>query len=156
MMFSAFHRSRVLRTLCTVFCASIAALFAIGLNPALAIEKSPAPDNAKVYLISPQDGDTVPSTFAVKFGLSGMGIAPAGIDRPNTGHHHLLIDRAELPDLDTSFPSTASIRHFGGGQTETELTLAPGAHTLQLVLGNYAHVPHANPVISEKISVTVE
>ena len=84
-----------------------------------------------------------------------MDLAPAGIDEPNTGHHHLLIDKQELPDLNASLPATEQIRHFGKAQTNTELTLEPGEHTLRLVLGNYLHVPHDNPVISEPITVTV-
>ncbi|MGD1903716.1 MAG: DUF4399 domain-containing protein [Geitlerinemataceae cyanobacterium] len=129
----------------------------VGVAPAFAIEKSSAPETAEVYFIAPQDGETVEATFAVKFGLSGMGIAPAGIDRQNTGHHHLLVDRVELPDLDAPLPGgDPSVRHFGGGQTETELALEPGKHTLQLVLGNYMHIPHDRPVVSEPISVTVK
>ena len=116
---------------------------------------STAPDEAKIYIISPSDGATVPETFDVKFGLSGMGIAPAGIDRAQTGHHHLLVDLAELPDLTQSLPATEQIRHFGGGQTETTLTLPPGKHSLRLLLGNYAHVPHQPPVISEPITIYV-
>ena len=117
---------------------------------------STAPANATVYIIAPQDGDTVPETFTVKFGLSEMGVAPAGVERENTGHHHLLIDVAESPDLTTSLPANENIRHFGGGQTETQLTLPPGEHTLQLVLGNYAHIPHDKPVISKKIKIFVK
>jgi hypothetical protein len=125
--------------------------------PAIAIDKSPAPDNAQVYFITPEDGATLDSTFVVKFGLAGMGVAPAGVDIKNTGHHHLLIDRAELPDLDQSLPAgDDTVRHFGGGQTQTEITLPPGEHTLRLVLGNYVHVPHEQPVISEPITVTVQ
>ncbi|MGB7085987.1 MAG: DUF4399 domain-containing protein [Phormidesmis sp.] len=117
---------------------------------------SPAPENARAYLIEPQDGQTVPTEFTVKFGLSGMGIAPAGIDKTGTGHHHLLIDVDELPTLTKPLPATAFIKHFGGGQTETTLELPPGEHTLQLLLGNYIHVPHDHPVLSEQITVTVE
>ena len=116
---------------------------------------SHAPGDAQAYIVEPSDGAVLPETFKVKFGLSGMDLAPAGVDRDNTGHHHLLIDRPEF-ELNTSLPSTEQIRHFGKAQTETELTLPPGKHTLQLVLGNYAHVPHDNPVISEPITVTVE
>ncbi|GAB4530948.1 MAG: DUF4399 domain-containing protein [Pleurocapsa sp.] len=116
---------------------------------------SQAPANAQAYIIEPTNGETLPQTFKVKFGLSGMGIAPAGVDAPNTGHHHLLVDRQELPDLTASLPATEAILHFGKGQTETELTLPPGEHTLQLVLGNYAHIPHEQPVISEKIAIKV-
>ena len=116
---------------------------------------SHAPTSAKSYIISPQDGETVPETFTIKFGLSNMGIAPAGVDKENTGHHHLLIDLVELPDFSTSLPANEQIRHFGGGQTETQLTLSPGEHTLQLLLGNYVHIPHDNPVLSEKIKISV-
>ena len=85
-----------------------------------------------------------------------MDLAPAGTEQSNTGHHHLLIDQSELPNLQASLPSTEQIRHFGKAQTQTELTLSPGKHTLRLVLGNYAHVPHDNPVISEPITITVQ
>ena len=111
--------------------------------------------DAQAYIVEPADGTILPETFTVKFGLSGMDLAPAGVDQENTGHHHLLIDQPEF-DVTTSLPSTEQIRHFGKAQTETELTLTPGKHTLQLVLGNYAHVPHDNPVISESITVIVE
>jgi len=112
--------------------------------------------SAHAYIISPQNGETVPQTFTVRFGLSGMGVAPAGVEREGTGHHHLLIDLKELPDLDKPLPANDHIRHFGGGQTETELTLPPGTHTLQLLMGNYMHVPHDQPVMSEKITITVK
>ncbi len=134
-------------------------LFGFGLaTPPMSANElvSPAPDDAQVYIISPVEGDTLPETFKVKFGLSGMGIAPAGSDQQNTGHHHLLVDLPELPELTASLPATEQIRHFGGGQTETTLTLPPGKHRLQLLLGNYAHVPHEPPIISEPITVTVQ
>ncbi len=118
-------------------------------------QPSPAKD-VKLYLITPMDGETVSETFTVRFGLSGMGVAPAGVDRPNTGHHHLLIDVDELPDLSQPLPATDNIRHFGKGQTETTITLPPGKHSLHLILGNYQHVPHNPPVISEKIEITVK
>lgn len=111
---------------------------------------------ARAYIISPQNGETVSQTFTVRFGLSGMGVAPAGVERAGTGHHHLLIDIETLPDLGKPLPATDQIRHFGGGQTETELTLPPGTHTLQLLMGNYMHVPHDQPVLSEKITINVE
>lgn len=119
-------------------------------------ERSVAPDNAKAYLIAPKDGATVSSPLTVKFGLSGMGIAPAGVDLKNTGHHHLLIDLEDQPDVTQPLPATDNIKHFGAGQTETELTLPSGEHTLQLLLGNYAHVPHDQPVISDAVTITVE
>ncbi len=117
---------------------------------------SEAPDGAKVYFIEPQNGDTVSQTFTVKFGLSGMGVAPAGVDREHTGHHHILVNVDELPAMDKPLPANDNVIHFGGGQTEAELTLAPGKHTLQLLLGNYVHIPHSQPVISEKITINVE
>ena len=118
------------------------------------VSKSPA--DATVYIIEPVDGQTVSQRFKVKFGLSGMGVAPAGINQENTGHHHILIDGEVLPDMTKPLPATDKIRHFGGGQTETELVLPPGKHTLQLLLGNYAHIPHDKPVLSEKITITVK
>jgi len=118
------------------------------------VSKSPA--DAKLYIIEPIDGATVSKTFKVKFGLSGMGVAPAGTNIENTGHHHLLIDIDNTPDLTKPLPATDQIRHFGGGQTETELTLTPGEHTLQILLGNYAHIPHDKPVISKIITITVK
>jgi len=117
---------------------------------------SSSPDGATVYFIAPVDGQTVSQTFIVKFGLNGMGVAPAGTNKANTGHHHLLIDTDTLPDMSKPLPATDKIKHFGGGQTETRLSLAPGKHTLQLLLGNYAHVPHNKAVLSDKITITVQ
>jgi Domain of unknown function (DUF4399) len=116
---------------------------------------SPSAPGASVYFIEPEDGATVPSTFTVKFGLKGMTIAPAGTDQPNSGHHHLLIDVAQLPDMMQPLPANDHIVHFGKGQTETTVTLPPGEHTLQLVFANYLHIPHEPPVISKRITVTV-
>jgi len=117
---------------------------------------SPSPKNAEVYFLQPLDGQVVQSSFKVIFGLKNMGVSPAGFDKENTGHHHLLIDTDNLPDLSQPLPSTDKIKHFGGGQTEAEITLPPGKHTLQLLLGNYAHVPHDSPVFSDKITIIVE
>lgn len=114
-----------------------------------------APAGARVYIISPVDGATVGRTFTVTFGLAGMGVAPAGIDKPNTGHHHLLIDVKVLPAAGQPIPSDANHVHFGGGQTETVLHLTPGTHTLQLELGDANHVPFAPPVVSKRITVHV-
>ena len=111
--------------------------------------------DGELYFVSPQDGDQVNGEFTVSFGLRGMGVAPAGVDKANTGHHHLLINVDTLPPMDAPLPNTEKIRHFGGGQTETTLSLPAGEHTLQLVLGNYSHIPHNPPVMSEKITVTV-
>lgn len=118
------------------------------------VSRSPA--DAKVYFIEPRNGATVPQTFTVRFGLAGMGVAPAGTDRDNTGHHHILIDVNDLPDMTMPLPATDNIKHFGGGQTETVLSLPPGRHTLQLLLGNYMHIPHDKPVLSDKITITVQ
>lgn len=115
-----------------------------------------APEDAKAYIVSPKHGAEVSQTFKVVFGLSNMGIAPAGTAKKYTGHHHLLIDVEKLPDLSKPLGKSEKIRHFGGGQTEAVITLPKGQHTLQLVLGNFAHVPHQKPVISEKITITVK
>lgn len=130
--------------------------FSFAMAPVHAVNLSAAPESAEAYIISPSDGDTVVAPFNVQFGLSGMGIAPAGIDRPNTGHHHLLVDVDELPPLEEPLQGSTQLLHYGAGQTETQLDLAPGEHSLQLVLGNYSHIPHDKPVISEKIVVTVK
>ena len=133
-----------------------AALFSLTVVAA-EMPRSPAPEGARLYFITPQDGDTVPATFTVRFGLEGMGVAPAGVDHPGTGHHHLLIDvtEDEIP-MNRPLPATERFVHFGGGQTETEVTLEPGEHTLTLLLGNHLHIPHDPPVMSETITVTVE
>lgn len=120
------------------------------------VPKQTSPAGAKAYIISPKDGETVEGTFTVRFGLKGMGVAPAGVIKENTGHHHLLIDVKEMPDFGLPLPATDNIKHFGGGQTETDLTLPAGQHTLQLVLGDHLHIPHDKPVVSEKITITVK
>jgi hypothetical protein len=122
---------------------------------ASALERTPAPAGVKLYLISPRDGETVASPIVVRFGLSGMGVAPAGVAFEATGHHHLIVD-APLPPPDQPIPSDAKHLHFGKGQTETSLALPPGRHTLQLLLGDLNHVPHDPPVASEPITITVE
>ncbi len=116
---------------------------------------SPSPADASVYIIEPLDGATVPATFTVKFGLNGMDIAPAGMDHANSGHHHLLVDVAQLPDLKLPLPANEHILHFGKGQTETQVTLPPGQHTLQLVFANYLHIAQTPAVVSKRITVTV-
>ena len=123
---------------------------------AAALPTSAAAQDARAFFISPQNGDTLTSPVKVQFGLENMQVSPAGIDQPFSGHHHILINMTEMPDMNRPLPATDSLIHFGGGQTETELDLPPGEHTLQLVLGNYLHIPHEQPVISEKITITVE
>ena len=140
-----------------VFSKILVATAAIAMSSLLVAqqaEKTPAPVEAQLYIVSPQNGAVVSQTFNVVFGLQGMGVAPAGVQTNNTGHHHLLVDGATLPDLNA--PLGAAVTHFGGGQTQTTLTLTPGQHTLQLILGDYVHTPHNPPVISEKITVTVQ
>jgi hypothetical protein len=119
------------------------------------LPRTPAPDGARVYFIDLEDGAVVSSPLVVRFGLEGMGVAPAGVSQPHTGHHHLLID-ADLSDSSQPVPSDEHHRHFGGGQTEVSVELSPGEHTLQLVLGDHLHIPHQPPVVSQRITVTVK
>jgi hypothetical protein len=124
---------------------------------AMAADRMAAPAGAEVYFIAPQNGAKLHSPVTIKFGLKGMGIAPAGIKFDNTGHHHLLVD-TDLSDvkLDAPMPATDKIVHFGKGQTETTLTLAPGKHTLQLVFADYLHQSFDPPLTSKKITITVD
>jgi hypothetical protein len=117
--------------------------------------RSKAPDGAQAYFIAPLDGATLSSPVTVVFGLKGMGVAPAGTVKANTGHFHLLVD-AELPPSDKPIPSDAQHIHFGGGQIQTSLTLTPGRHTLQLLMGDAGHMSFDPPVASEKITITVK
>lgn len=117
--------------------------------------KVPAPAGAAAYFVNLKNGDVVSSPLLVQFGLRGLGVAPAGIEKDNTGHHHLLIDVAEV-DVNNALPATDNIRHFGGGQTEARIELKPGTHTLQLLLGDHNHIPHFPAVLSERITVTVK
>lgn len=135
---------------------SFLALSCLVLLAGLALARSPSPEGAAVYIIAPQDGETLTSPVTVRFGLQGMGVAPAGVDRKHTGHHHLLIDLEELPAADQPLPADAQHIHFGGGQTETTIELAPGKHTLQLMMGDMGHMPHDPPVVSPKITIVVQ
>lgn len=119
------------------------------------VKRTASPPGAEVYFIAPADGATVTSPVTVKFGLKGMGVAPAGIAFDGAGHHHLIID-ADLPPLNAPIPADANHVHFGKGQTETAVELKPGKHTLQLVLGDQLHMPHDPAVVSKKITVTVK
>ena len=138
------------------------AAFLAAAGPALA-EATPSPEGASVYFIGLEDGATLRSPVTVRFGLSGMGVAPAGTEAPNTGHHHLLLNRAPFAEgedgeeeMTLNIPADDNHLHFGGGQTEVSLDLAPGTHTLQLVLGDANHIPHDPPVVSERITIIVE
>lgn len=124
-------------------------------GPALAADRTPAPPGAAVYFITPTDGEMLADPVTVRFGLKGMGVAPAGIDKPNTGHHHLLIDAPDLPPLDEPIPADDHHKHFGGGQTEVTLDLPPGTHTLQLLLADQNHISFDPPIVSERITVMV-
>ena len=117
--------------------------------------RSESPDGAGVSFANLSDGDVLPPNFLVEFSITGMGIAPAGVQIDNTGHHHLLIDIVELPDFNQPLPASDNIRHFGKGQSETELQLPEGEHSLQLVLADHVHIPHNPPVMSEVIVIVV-
>lgn len=125
------------------------------LNPFAALI-SKAANGAEVFIIEPKRGATVSSPITVKFGIRNMTVAKAGDQTELSGHHHLLIDVEQLPTLNAPLPATDKIVHFGGAQTETVIELTPGQHTLQLLLGNYAHIPHSTPILSDKISITVK
>lgn len=130
---------------------------------ALAGGETPSNPDAKVYFVNISDGDTVSNPVTIVFGLSGMGVAPAGVEKENTGHHHLLVNRPPLGEgedgeleFENGLPADEDHFHFGGGQTEVTLDLPQGETTLQLVLGDYGHVPHETPVVSDVITVTVQ
>jgi Domain of unknown function (DUF4399) len=124
---------------------------------ALGQDRTAAPAGAEVYIIAPRDGATIHGPVTVRFGLKGMGVAPAGVKFDNTGHHHLLVD-TDVSDLklDAALPATDKVVHFGKGQTETILTLAPGKHTLELLFADYQHLSFDPPLHSKKITITVD
>lgn len=134
-----------------VFGGSCLALLAAG-----AVYAASAPPGAKVMILEPMDGATVSSPVVVKFGAQNIEIVPAGTDKPNSGHHHLLIDTKEIPAMGAPIAKDDRNLHFGKGQTETTLTLTPGTHTLRLVVGDKDHVPHHPPVMSELVTITVK
>ncbi len=117
--------------------------------------RTPSAVGARVFFITPSDGDTVPSPVQLEFGVSEMELAPSGDDRPNSGHHHIIIDH-DLPNLSLPVPADAQRIHFGDARSQTELDLAPGQHTLQLLFADHLHIPHDPPLFSEQISITVE
>ena len=127
-------------------------LFSISLH---SIELTPSPPNASVYFLSPADEESISGKVKVRFGLENFGVAPAGIQIENTGHHHLIID-ADLPSLNLPIPADDNYVHFGKGQTEVELELSKGTHTLQLLLGDFRHIPHDPPIYSKRIEVYVD
>ena len=151
-----FHTSRR-RVLRVCLLLAVTALIAAALPVAAesGLERSASPEGARVYFIAPVDGEKLASPFVVRFGLSQMGVAPAGTKKEATGHHHLIVD-ADLPPSDLPVPATDNYRHFGMGQTEVELSLSPGKHTLQLMLGDHMHIPHDPPIVSDRITVIVE
>ena len=136
--------------------ATALVLAAASIGVGQAQERTPSPKGAKVFIISPKNGETVSSPVTVKFGIKGMTLAPAGTKTENTGHHHLLIDTDPPADLSKPLPATDKIVHFGKAQTETTVTLPPGKHTLQLLLGDANHIPHNPPVLSKQITITVK
>lgn len=148
------HRTSVLLSM--LLLAALPAVTAAASEPASALARHAAPADAAVYIISPEDGATVARKFTVRFGLKGMGVAPAGVDKPGTGHHHLLIDVDALPPGNMPIPADPQHIHFGGGQTETTIELAPGTHTLQLDLGDANHMQFQPPLVSQRITVHVK
>lgn len=145
------------KTVQAIFSVALALFLSWPLGHALAGEERgrlKAPEDAEVYFHYPIDGIRVPQRFTVRIGLRGMGVAPAGVVKEGTGHHHLLID-TDLTQTDQPIPSDYNHIHLGNGQTEVVVTLPPGTHTLQLVVGDHAHVPHMPPVMSKKITVYV-
>ena len=138
----------------TRLCAALLLGSALAARVALAGD-TPAPADAYLYIGWPNDGEVInASRFRVWFGLRHMGVAPAGVDKPNTGHHHLLVD-TPVPSADQEIPNDRNHLHFGAGQTEAMVELPPGTHTLQLIMGDKDHVPHNPPVVSRQITITV-
>lgn len=122
---------------------------------AAALPRTPSPPGALVYIISPENDAVVSSPVHVVFGLKGFGVVPAGYERADAGHHHLLIDTA-LPPVGLPIPADANHVHFGKGQTEAEIELPPGRHELRLLVGDHLHVPHDPPIVSAPITITVQ
>ena len=148
----------MIRILLSALCASTLLASAVANGPAdgpASTQRRSSPAGATVGFVNLADGDMVPPGYHVQFSASGMGIAPAGTDIANTGHHHLLIDLAEMPDPNLPLPMNDHIKHFGAGQTETDLSLSEGEHTLQLLFADYLHRPHDPVVMSDRITITV-
>ncbi len=137
-----------------LFIAALLGATALSGSGAAVAQQHSMPEDARVYILWPPDGQVIHGAFWVRMGLAGAGIAPAGVDKAGTGHHHILVD-APLPPLDEPIPNDANHLHFGLGQTEARLDLPPGKHTLQLLLGDASHIPHKPPLYSKQITVTV-
>ncbi|MDZ4790901.1 MAG: DUF4399 domain-containing protein [Hyphomicrobiales bacterium] len=137
-----------------ILAALVAAAFSVTVNAQDA--KSPWPADAKVYIISPKSGETVSGPVTVLFGLKGLGVAPAGVEKAKTGHHHLLIDTKIPAELNETLIADKNHVHFGGGQTQATIELTPGQHTLQLLMGDHNHVPYNPPLASEVVTITVK
>ncbi len=146
--------ARIALVALTALCGSVGVAERAGAAEPAGIPRTPRPEGARVYFISPKAGEKLKSPVVVRFGLEQMGVAPAGVAHAHTGHHHLIVD-AELPPAALPVPKSEHYLHFGGGQTEIRLELAPGPHTLQLMLGDHNHVPHDPPVVSERITIEV-
>ena len=125
-------------------------------NSAGGLSKSLSNPDAEVFIISPLNKEIVSSPVEIIFGITNMTVAPAGIKKELSGHHHLIIDTNILPNLSRPIPSNEKHLHFGKGQTRTSIDLKSGTHTLQLIFGDYVHIPHNKPLISKKITITVE
>ncbi|MHC1479790.1 DUF4399 domain-containing protein [Frateuria aurantia] len=147
---------RVVRTLLMAAVLDAALIPGLVLAQTGPLPSTKAPAGAEVYIESPRDGATVGQDFTVRFGLKGMGVAPAGVEHADTGHHHLLVDVTTLPAAGTPIPKDAQHLHFGGGQTEATIHLSPGTHTLQLELADANHVPFSPALVSKKITVHVK
>ena len=119
------------------------------------IERKAAPEDATVFFIKPRANERFSGPIEVEFGVSNIEIVPSGQDQQGSGHHHIIID-AELPDMNLPITADKNYVHFGDGSSKTTLNLEPGEHTLQLLLGDYLHIPHEPPIMSEKITVFVD
>ncbi len=126
----------------------------VAAEPAM-LPRTPSADGASVFFITPANGTTVSNPIHIEFGIAGMDVVKAGVDQPHSGHHHLLID-TDLPDVGLPIPADEHHIHFGDGSTATEISLPPGDHTLQMLLGDHRHIPHNPAVVSQPITVTVE
>lgn len=150
-----FYMNRMMKLLAGVALLIPLSLFSAQEGEKPGLERSPSPPGASLSFAVLEDGDVVQSTFPVAFEVTGLTVVPAGTESGDSGHHHLLIDVEELPPMDLPLPSTEQIRHFGGGETSTHISLPPGEHTLQLLFADDLHIPHDPPVMSEKITITV-